>query len=353
MAESSVPPRPRQVTFGGVASATACGLLVFVLFDQMARVRSLETRQALADSLSRPPWEGLGIGVGQAVDALRVVMLVSGALAAAGCILGIYALRRHRGARVGLTVVAVLMMFSAVLVTDVLPIVVVVAAGMLWTRESRAWFDGRVLEPDPPVTRTAASAAPGTWAPPVVATRTVTDDPASWPPPRPVAAPSASDPGPRPVPVTVALMIVWVSSGLTFVAMVAIMAWALSDKLEVYDLVRRDDPQRGASTPNDVLALVLVGCVLVSLWCLAAAGATIPAVQRRNWARVALVANAFVVGLVSMVLVASAGALLLVVVAAVAVVVLLLVPSANAWYAGRPPGPREPSHRDDRRPQVW
>src|SRR5690242_17082934 len=154
MAESSVPPRPRQVTFGGIASATASGLLVLVLFDQMARVRSLETRQALSDSLSRPPWQGMGVDVGQAVDALRVLMLVSGALAAAGCILGIYALRRHRGARVGLTVVAVLMMFSAVLVTDVLPIVVIVAAGMLWTRESRAWFDGRALEPDPPATRT-------------------------------------------------------------------------------------------------------------------------------------------------------------------------------------------------------
>jgi hypothetical protein len=354
MAETSVPPRPRQVTFGGIASATACGLLVLVLFDQMAAVRSLETRQALADSLSRPPWQGLGIGVGQAVDALRVLMLVSGALAAAGCILGIYALRRHRGARVGLTVVAVLMMFSAVLVTDVLPIVVIVAAGMLWTRESRAWFDGRVLEPDPPAVPAGRSSAaqPG-WAPPAVESRVVTDDPATWPPPRVAASQPPAGPGPRPVPVTVALAIVWATCGLTFVSMIAVMAWALADKMRLYDLVREQQPGRAASSANDVLGLVLVGCVVLCLWCLAAAAATIPAAQRRNWARVALVVNAFVVGLVAMVLVAGTGALLLVVVAAVAVVVLLLVPSVNAWYAGRPPGPREPSHRDDRRPQVW
>ena len=363
MAESRVPPRPRQVTFGGIASATACGLLVLVLFDQMARVRSLETRQAITDTLSRPPWQDLGIGVGQAVDLLRAVMLVSGALAAAGCILGIYALRRHRGARVGLTVVAVLMMFSAVLVTDVLPIVVIVAAGMLWTRESRAWFDGRVLEPDPPTTRTVSAegssrAETETWTAPVLdpPRPVASDDPATWPPPRPprptVETPPQG-PGPRPVPVTVALAIVWVSCGVTFVGMVAVMAWSLADKLHLYDVVRREEPQRAASSANDILALVLVGCVVISLWCLAAVGVTIPAAQRHNWARVALVSNAFVVGLVSMVLVAGTGALLLVVVAAVAVVVLLLLPSSNAWYAGRPPGPREPTHREDRRPPVW
>src|SRR4051794_10103112 len=300
MAEPRVPPRPRQVTFGGIASASACGLLVLVLFDQMSRVRSIESREALSSTLARPPWQGLGIGVAQAIDVLHVVMLVSGGLAAAGCVLGIYALRRHRGARAGLTIVAVLMMFSAVLVIDVLPIVVIVAAGMLWTRESRAWFDGRVLERDPP-TRTVSAAGASraeveTWAAPVVPAShepEPTDDPATWPPPVLALERPVRDPGPRPVPVTVALALVWVSCGLTLLGMVAVMAWALADKGSLYDLVRRDDSRLAGSSPNDVLGLLLVGCVVVSIWCLAAVGATFPAAARRNWARVALVANAF------------------------------------------------------------
>ncbi|NUR07284.1 MAG: hypothetical protein HOQ45_09760, partial [Nocardioidaceae bacterium] len=188
MAATQGPPRPRQVTFAGIVSAAGCALLVLVLFDQMARARSIETREALSDALSRPPWQGSGIGVAEALDVLHGIMLVSGALAAAGCILGIYALQRHRGARVGLTVVAVLMMFSAVFVADVLPVVVAVAAGMLWTREARAWFDGRVLEQEPGPTPPAGDPPPSrtemdSWAPPSPEAR---DTPATPPPPTPV-----------------------------------------------------------------------------------------------------------------------------------------------------------------------
>ncbi len=64
----------------------------------------------------------------QVVDLLRGVVLFSGALAAAGTVLAVFALQRHRGARIGLSVVAVLMLFSATFVSGILPVLVAVAA---------------------------------------------------------------------------------------------------------------------------------------------------------------------------------------------------------------------------------
>ena len=52
---------------------------------------------------------------------LRALVLVSGALAAAGVVLSIFVLQRHKGARVGLSVIAVLMLFSASFVSGLLP----------------------------------------------------------------------------------------------------------------------------------------------------------------------------------------------------------------------------------------
>jgi hypothetical protein len=360
MAETQVPPRPRQVTFAGIVSASGCALLVLVLFDQMARARSIESREALTQALSKPPWQDSGIGVAQALDVLHGLMLVSGALAAAGCVLGVYALRRHRGARVGLTIVAVLMLFSAVLVADVLPVVVAIAVGMLWTREARAWFDGRVLEPEPvaPVPpRAPTRAEMDSWAPPGAPPDTVGSDPASWPPPlAPTPAPASSPgtgpavsgpvehvagPGPRPGVVTAAVAATWVSCGLVTLGLAVVMVWVLVDKAALYDLLRRDQAQRGLDSPNADLAAVLVLCVLLILWSLAASGIAVWALDRRNWARVTLVVNAGIVALVALVLTAGASPFTLVfAVVAVAVAVLLLLPASNAWYAGRPREPR-------------
>ena len=144
--------RPRQVTIAGVMATAACLLLVVSLFDSMAMVRSADVRKRIADQLSRPPGNGLGLDPAAVVEMLRALVLVSGALAAAGAVLSIFVLQRHKGARVGLSVIAVLMLFSASFVSGLLPILVAVAASMLWGREARDWFAGRPPRPavEPP-----------------------------------------------------------------------------------------------------------------------------------------------------------------------------------------------------------
>ena len=139
--------RPRQVTIAGVMATAACLLLVVSLFDSMAMVRSADVRKRIAEELSRPPGSGLGLDPAAVVEMLRVLVLVSGALAAAGAVLSIFVLQRHKGARVGLSVIAVLMLFSASFVSGLLPILVAVAASMLWGREARDWFAGRPPRP--------------------------------------------------------------------------------------------------------------------------------------------------------------------------------------------------------------
>ena len=78
MSESS-PSRPRQVTF---AAWLIMGGSLFVLvsaFEQMAGVQSLDTRRAVQDFLAEPPADGLGVGVQDVLNALRVMVLITGA----------------------------------------------------------------------------------------------------------------------------------------------------------------------------------------------------------------------------------------------------------------------------------
>ncbi len=144
------PARPRQVTIAGVMATVACVLLVVALFDAMSAMGSEETQKSVQSFLDTGPGGSLGLGADRVTDILRGLVLFSGALAAAGVILAVYCLRRHRGARVGLSVVAVLMLFTTTFVAGLLPFVVALAASMLWRREARDWFDGREPQPRPP-----------------------------------------------------------------------------------------------------------------------------------------------------------------------------------------------------------
>ena len=123
-------------------AATGCVLLVLSLFDAMSHVRSADMRDEIA-AVPGPRAAASGSRSPEVVDLLRGLVLFSGALAAAGAVLAVFALQRHRGARIGLTVVAALMLFSATFVSGILPVLVAVAASMLWGREARDWFAGR------------------------------------------------------------------------------------------------------------------------------------------------------------------------------------------------------------------
>lgn len=385
MSDAEALPRPRQVTVAGGLAVVGAVLLVVSLFDSMSQIRSVETRAAIADMLAQPPGNGLGVGVDQVVSAMRLVVLFSGALAAAAVVLGVFVLQRHKGARIGLTAVAGLLLFaSPVYGSLVLPMVLAFAATMLWSEPARDWFAGRRPRPAPqppaadarPDDRPAASHA---WLPPVSDQRLSDEAPQQpgpapypfgsppggqgYPPPSgptpgspqpgypqpgypqsgypPQGYPTPAQPGRRPGTVTAAAWITWVFAGLSaaFCLLVVLLLVAARDTL-VQALRDNPDIARQNLSTTDLIAGLWVFCALVVFWSLVSMVLAFLAYRRIGWARVTLAVSAVVAGLVSFV---AFPAGVLHTVAAFATVGLLFSGGANAWYAGQagtpPPGP--------------
>lgn len=137
-------------------------VLIFSLAEMLGQLRTPDTREQVEELLSEPPGSGLGLEVGQVVDAMRILVYVAAALAAAIFVLAIYVLQRHRGARIALTVAAVLLLFTTP-VAGLMPMLVGIAAALLWSNPARDWFAGRV-----PTTLPARRSDPpqAGWGPP-------------------------------------------------------------------------------------------------------------------------------------------------------------------------------------------
>ena len=331
--------RPRRATVAGVTATVACLLLVVSLFDAMTQIGSLQTQSSVRGFLSKPPGDGTGLSVEGAISLLRGVVLLNGALAAAGAVLAGFALRRHRGARLGLSVVAVLMMFSASFVAGFLPVVVAVAAGMLWSRESRDWFDGRQRSPWPAPPPTA----------PAEATKVAAS--ASWPPSHPggqaepVAAPSLppaglSTPGlRRPVTVSVAAWLTWVCCGLSTLFFSLLVLTLLAQRTRMLVALHQNPTiaHRGLSDQQILGTLWVVIASGGIFWSLSAIALAVLAFRRVNAGRVALAVSAVLAGLVGMLAVPFGW---LNAVAAFTAAVLLLRGDTRRWYAEvGPPSP--------------
>ncbi len=367
------PVRPRQVTVAGIMAATACALLVVTLFDSMATVRSADMRGRIADFLDSPGGSGIGLGTSTVVDVLRGVVLLSGALAAAGVVLAVYVLRRHRGARIGLTVIACLMLFSATFVAGILPLVVVVAAAMLWGRDARDWFDGRAPRPRP---------APDLPAP---------QDMTSWPPPQPggpepdpasapapAAHPFGSPPAPsyveapvgrpvgypvgypaprsraggRPSAVSAAAWLTWVFSGLVAFGFLLVVLTLLVEPHQLVEELQRNPrvADQGFSG-REVLGFLWVLSAVAITWALAASALAVLAYRRVPFGRTGLVVSAALTAVVSLLAVPVGWPNAAV---AIACIVLLGRRSSRAWFAGHDaPAPGRPAPPPGEDPPVW
>ena len=84
---------------------------------------------------------------------MRVLGMVAAGCATAAVILGYQVLRRSKTARIGLTVLALPLLFSGMVTGGFLSSIVVACALLLWLPPARDWFAGRAA-PAPP-------AAPG------------------------------------------------------------------------------------------------------------------------------------------------------------------------------------------------
>src|SRR3954452_12672407 len=183
MSEQKPPARPRQVTMAVVTAVVGGLVLIMSLFDTLGRLRTPESREASDGFPAAPPGSGLGVDTAQVIGAIRRLAFVSGALAAALLVFAVYLLQRHKGARIGFTVVAGLLLLT-IPVAGLMPVLVAVGAVLLWTRPARDWYAGRApaapaaVAPAGPPPSLFSEQDPAPPAPPTDATTT--------PPPAPV-----------------------------------------------------------------------------------------------------------------------------------------------------------------------
>lgn len=388
MSESTTLPRPRQVTTAAIIGGIGSLLLVVSLFDLMSGLHSIEAREQIADNLASPAYEGLGVDAAFVTEALRTLLLVTGALAAAGVVLAFFVFQRHRGARLGFGIAAALLFVSTFVLADWIPgvpfgitVVMAFAASLLWSPPVRDWYAGRA--PAPAREDTTRSARPGpttaAWAPPTTQSQppegqpSRPEDPADAPPrppadepaqpapaaypyggQRPAGTPSSWAPPPsgarpvdphrRPGQVTAAVVLTWIVTPVVAFAFFLVVMMLMVARDTLLEAIR-EAPELESSgfTTGELMAALWAASAILLFWCLVACVLAFLAFRRQGWARGVLVGSAVMATLVSLVAFPLG---LLVALPAAASAGLLLSGPARAWYAAPPgstAGPRPPS----------
>ena len=157
-------PRPPQVTLVGWLIVVGSVFVAFSAFEAFSAVRSLDTREAI-DGYLDGPGKSLGWSVEQGIQAVRISALVTAACAAAAAVLGFFALRRDRGARIGLAVLALPLFLSGVVAGGFVSSMVAAAAVLLWMQPARDWFNGKPMAVPPPAQRGGLFGGPGSSDP--------------------------------------------------------------------------------------------------------------------------------------------------------------------------------------------
>jgi hypothetical protein len=341
--------RPPQATLAGWLVVVGSVVVVLTALDQAAALHSLDTRETVQSYLSKPPGDTLGLGVQGGLTMLRVLTTVTAVAGAASAVLGWYALRRSKGARWALTVLAVplfLVGFSFHgLVTDgVFPAMVAAAVVILWFQPARDWFDGKAPTPaptPPPVTEPA---------PPSFDRDPLLDLPPPIAPPlhpTPYAAQPAAPPTPvhRPASVTWACVLAWLSTAAVFGLLAMVVVVMVASPGAFLDAAHRANPDLSNQGVSDAELKVLtyVLCAVVMAWSAVAAALAFLTWRRVGWAATGLAVSAGLAsGLCLLTAVGALSAPFLVPLASCAATLgLLLRRESLAWFRRSP----QPSRR--------
>ncbi|HEY3528739.1 MAG TPA: hypothetical protein VGK78_06275 [Nocardioides sp.] len=347
---SSTDARPPQVTVACVIAMLGSVFVVLAVWDRIAGLYTLDSRDALRSWLDVPLLKSSGATVSGLIVAVKAVSMVAAACATSIAVLGFQTLRRSRGARLAMTVLAVPMFLAGLAADGIFSSGVAAAVGTLWFGSARTWFQdaagtpvgqrpdpfaarppSQVSEPVPPPPRqeppphaqapTWPSSSPPGWAPPQRSTYDVTR--------RPVPA--------RPNALLTACLITWTFCAMTAVLMAASLLVLAADSRAVLDRMHDQDPQlaeRGL-TDHDLLVIGYVTGSVVILWSLVAAVLALLLFLGYRWAWYALLASTAGVAMLS--LLGMLGFLLVLVPFAAAVVtfVLLVRPEVRGWLLSR------------------
>jgi hypothetical protein len=339
MSSTAPGPRPREVTIGGWAIPVASAVLVVAVFDRMAGLQSVATRDALTKALTSGWAKGFGITVDDAITLIRAALFVSGTAAAITGILGIFVLRRHASARIALTVAAVPVVLTAPVVGGLLGIIIGVSTALLWTRPARDWFAGRPAAPrqpaptalggtphsserpgqgevPPPLPPGPPPPTPGWGRPPGTSQSGPPAYPAPYPAPssahrqaQPQAQPQAQYPaehpaqhyaplsslpvtGQVPAPVRIACILTWIFSLLTGGVYLLLILVVAVDRGEVIDLLRDNASIQDTSlTDSQLIGLIVAMSAIVIVWCIAASLLALFTWRRQVWAWILLLVS--------------------------------------------------------------
>lgn len=344
---SETAPRPSHTTMAaGIVIGGSVGVVVGIA-QQLSGLHSLETREAVADFLSRPPGSGLGLDVPGALELLRVALMVVAGCAAAAAVLGYHALRRSHRARLGLTVLAVPLFLGGLATGGFLTSLVAASSMLLWLGPSGEWFRGGTTPERPPG---GGEGAPSPWGVPSsghheeAAPRRAEEDRGSPPPPPAVSPPVWQQPPPgppappgRPDALVWACVLTWAFCSLTLVLLgVSAVLMSSNPDLVLAELRRQGRPVDGADL-GLLQATTYVTVGAVGLWCLAATLLAGLAYRGTRWARVGLVVSAAVAAVLCLVLAVTSLVTLVPGVAALVTVLLLNRPEVRRWSRGHGP----------------
>ena len=142
------------MTLGGVQAVAGSVLALVMLISAAQQLNGEQMTNTLRDIVQQEQVSALDLTVESARDLLRYSIMVLSVLSAASLVLAIFVLRRHRPARIGLTVVgsvAGVALLIAGPVGWVGTLYIAVSIFLLWTRPARAWFgDGVASQGGPP-----------------------------------------------------------------------------------------------------------------------------------------------------------------------------------------------------------
>ena len=330
----ATPPRPRQVTLAGWMIMLGSAVVVFTAFERVSGLRSIESQEAVADFISEPPGDGLGLSVDQVLDLIQLLSLVAGACATAAGILGFWVLKGSKGARLALAILALPLLATGLATGGIVSSLVVAAAVMLWVQPSRNWFEGR-----PPPSPPAMPALPDASAP------VAAPSPEAGAQPPPTAVPVFTQPPQprqpaRPMAVVWACVLTWACCALVLVGLGATVLVLLIAPDLLFDELHRQNPDiadQGLSDGDIEVASYITAGLFIP-WALVASGFAVQAFRRVAWGRRALIVSAGAAGALSLVGMFASTIMVVPFVAAVVTVALLSRPEVRAWYAAQQNG---------------
>lgn len=314
--------------------------IVLTIAGQLSGLHSLETQEQVSAFLSAGPGSELGMDLETALEWMRVILMIVAGCATAAAVLGVQVLRRSRGARKLLTLLAIPIFLGGFVAGGFLTALVAASIALLWVGPSAQWLhDGpptsnrgfldrpKVPASAPADSERAPTAPPATRqaSSPFPTARRLFED-------QPQAAPQR---GRRPDAVVWACVLVWAFCGLVIVVMAATVALVAGDPAFVLDQLRDQDEDLAVQDTDVLVNATYATAAVLVVWSVVAAALAVLAYRRRPPGRVGVLVSSTVAGVLCLAGVFASFMLILPAGAAMATVALLSRPEVRAWYGAR------------------